>query len=743
MSHIEQGFIKHQRRAAAADQKSADRRDRPRRQPSCPVCKAEAPSDLEGFRRHVLDNRSRHRSLGGEADIADAFDKMSLSRQHAAHAEQPQEGVRPRNKRASDSLSREDASDSDPPGTDPPESTQPDSKKRASPTTSVRQQRGSPRSTLADRSRARLTPASARQPRSSRNKAAGRMLWDPSQEQPKNHGLKAHSDLQRDPRHDPRQPKPELNTPYADPESMIREPLTRPISQEQIVQEVKTIYSGLVMVENKCIEVNNLQTENGEEKSDLSKEQWQALITLHRTLLHEHHDFFLASQHPSANSALKRLASKYSMPARMWRHGIHSFLELLRHNLPESRDYMLTFIYLAYSIMALLYETVPAFDETWIECLGDLSRYRMAIEEEDIRDREIWTGVSRNWYSKASEKSPTTGRLYHHLAILARPDALQQLFYYSKSLCVVIPFPSARESIVTLFEPLLDPENTLNNSVDAAFVRVQGMLFTGKATKDELSAWRSDFLARFDSHIGRTRRPCSLLGFGDEKNILMRAITQRSDDGYGVATEENSTEVLRRETFEAALSFAVEAWSIVIQRWGDVNTLACHHTMLVFLLHLSRFPAAMAHVEKKLPWKLISIMLNYLLDTTQYRPKLEDSDGENTFAAPKNDSHRPLPDDYALRGLIYAEDYLPKGMFPVDFDEDEKYIEMSSMAEDRVKRILWIGCKIARSRTWLVWDAGNNEFGTTLEYDVAVEEVPVPAAVPGRRSPSEVVGEQV
>src|SRR4051812_46843301 len=64
-------------------------------------------------------------------------------------------------------------------------------------------------------------------------------------------------------------------------------------------------------------------------EDQLNNEQWQALIALHRTLLHEHHDFFLASQHPSANPALRRLVSKYAMPARMWRHGIHSFLELL------------------------------------------------------------------------------------------------------------------------------------------------------------------------------------------------------------------------------------------------------------------------------------------------------------------------------------------------------------------------------------------------------------------------------
>jgi hypothetical protein len=83
------------------------------------------------------------------------------------------------------------------------------------------------------------------------------------------------------------------------------------------------------------------------------------------------------------------------MPARMWKHGIHSLLELLRRDLPGSIDYMLAFIYLAYQMMALLYETVPgfedtvpdfedtapgfedtvpAFENTWIECLGDLGR---------------------------------------------------------------------------------------------------------------------------------------------------------------------------------------------------------------------------------------------------------------------------------------------------------------------------------------------------------------------------------
>ena len=197
---------------------------------------------------------------------------------------------------------------------------------------------------------------------------------------------------------------------------LLLQPETRPISHEQLMIEIKGIYAGLVMVEAKCIDVDAKQTADALErdpakKTKLTTEQWSALIALHETLLHEHHDFFLASQHPSAGRALSELAATYSMPARMWRHGIHAFLEVLRHRLPHSLDHMLTFIYIVYSMMAVLYETVPSFEDTWIECLGDLARYRMAIEDDDIRDREVWSGVAWFWYSKAADKSPKVRKI--------------------------------------------------------------------------------------------------------------------------------------------------------------------------------------------------------------------------------------------------------------------------------------------------------------------------------------------
>lgn len=150
------------------------------------------------------------------------------------------------------------------------------------------------------------------------------------------------------------------------------------LTEEQLINEVRGIYRGLVMVEEKCIKVDKQQMGS---KTHLSPSQWNALVALHRTLLNEHHNFYLASQHPSASPAMKRLAKTYKMPARMWRHGIHTFLELLRQSLPESRGHMLSFLLFANSMIVKFFEDLPEFEETWIECLGDISRYCKAIEE--------------------------------------------------------------------------------------------------------------------------------------------------------------------------------------------------------------------------------------------------------------------------------------------------------------------------------------------------------------------------
>ncbi|KAI1181227.1 hypothetical protein F4777DRAFT_585149 [Nemania sp. FL0916] len=518
---------------------------------------------------------------------------------------------------------------------------------------------------------------------------------------------------------------------------LIRQPETRSISQEQLVAEVKGIYTGLMMVESKCIEVDNAQSSQTD--VTLNNEQWQALIALHRTLLHEHHDFFLASQHPSASDALKRLASKYAMPARMWRHGIHSFLELLRHRLPVSLEHMLTFIYLAYSMMALLYETVPAFEDTWIECLGDLARYRMAIEEDDIRDREAWTSVSRHWYSKASDKAPTTGRLYHHLAILARPNALQQLFYYFKSLCVLIPFPSTKESIMTLFNPALD-SNTKHTShlppPDVAFVKAHGILFSHKQL-DEYSRVVSDFLKLLDSHINRLGKCwtepgyyiaiancCALSSYGNKENVIMRSVHSQGDEEQDPSAGPATGNLKLMKNFEDALHLTIETHKIVFRRREDANVLSYTHVVMVFMLYLSRLPNfADQQLQRRFPWKLLSLLLNYLLSSYSEHDRIYSNDFPREEGNPPRAPH-PLPEDFALKGLFFVDNYHPADWFLNDkIDDDEKFFEMASMTNVRIERILWLGYQIAQLQKGLLYSKDEKSFGVLPEYEQDIEGI--------------------
>lgn len=74
------------------------------------------------------------------------------------------------------------------------------------------------------------------------------------------------------------------------------------------------------------------------------------------------------------------------------------------------------------------------------------------------------------------------GRLYHHLAVLAQPDALQQLFFYYKALSVAQPFIAIKESILTLPQPVLEGKQARRLPVVIIiFIKVHAIFFTRKS----------------------------------------------------------------------------------------------------------------------------------------------------------------------------------------------------------------------------------------------------------------------
>ncbi|KAI4264887.1 MAG: hypothetical protein L6R42_000001 [Xanthoria sp. 1 TBL-2021] len=539
-----------------------------------------------------------------------------------------------------------------------------------------------------------------------------------------------------------------------DEPQMLLQPETRPISHTQLVVEVKGIYHGLVMVEQKCIEVDEKQLAAALERdpakrTDLKDEQWQALIALHNTLLHEHHDFFLVSQHPSASPPLSTLTSKYTMPARMWRHGIHAFLEVLRHRLPASLDHMLAFIYIAYSMMGLLYETVTAFEDTWIECLGDLARYRMVIEDGSTADREIWGAVARSWYNKAADRRPSIGRLYHDLAILARPVSLSQLAYYTRSLSSVEPFDSARGSVMTLFQPFLDGKAFSYHPVKAlemAYIKVHGILFDRpqdeETFRDTITSIHNGLL---DAYIDRitsnfkeqglylaTANIAAVFGYGgsgrgkvhrsevwqafmtakkSRDRLTARDKSQPADQAFSLDGDSQpaspilpsveTTTCLDPTVDTPAPSFLSKAselaffsLSITLRRHGDKNVFPFVHCMFVFLENIANIESPMEYFQQDIPWSDICSFLNTLAKPEDMTTAVLNS---VDFSKSGDQPERPLPEDFFMRGQLFALDYPGIALCEsVMVDEEERMLELASMNASRVERMLWLGIRLAK-----------------------------------------------
>ena len=445
------------------------------------------------------------------------------------------------------------------------------------------------------------------------------------------------------------------------------------------------------------------------------------------------------------------------MPTRMWRHGIHGFLEVLRDRLPGSLEHMLAFTYIAYNMMALLFETVPSFEDTWVECLGDLGRYRMALEEQQPRDREAWAGVAREWYSKANDKSPTTGRLHHHLA---RPTTLAHLSLYIKGLTCIVLFQSAEGGISTLLKPILRatvPTSSKKEQVELCLAQLHATLFTqpskpfgligstlgtlkhcaAKSLVDHSSErgstdglWRliETFVYLAAANISQiitfgttnkegnreSRIPISLISQGlDLIGLSMSRAASPVEAGvsHNVVVEllKDTTNILD-EPLEIEKSRPIERSSIFDDDATDdhdriyrdrswtQNVLAFAKMILYFIYSCCLTRRGRNHWRRSISWSAVCDCLNQVI---AHQPRVSSSESPwASFNAPGTDVRRPLPQDLVLRGQHLTPWYCPSSLFShpnADFEGSQ--LETPSMDVIRTKRIVWLTLCLASVST--------------------------------------------
>ncbi len=181
--------------------------------------------------------------------------------------------------------------------------------------------------------------------------------------------------------------------------------------------------------------------------------------------------------------------------------------------------------------------------------------------------------------------------------------------------------------------------------------------------------------------------------------------------------------------------------NVILRRFGDTNTLPYTHVTLAFVYDMMFYPNAMNRdLAPEFPWKLAAAHLNTIIrsvppdDATLKRieggafpevvgDRYESPEAE--VAAVGVRRRRPLPEDFAMRGLLWTDKYLPDEYFKYErFDEEDKYFEVASMVEQRRERLLYLGCRIAQVGGGRYLRYENRAFLAGPEYDIELEVLP-------------------
>ena len=219
---------------------------------------------------------------------------------------------------------------------------------------------------------------------------------------------------------------------------------------------------------------------------------------------------------------------------------------------------------------------------------------------------------------------------------------------------------------------------------------------------------------------------CALLCWGKESSSsIYETIRTRRKSG---SRKEDDEQYKNREipdpnhpdnakALEQARCLAEGTYNKVFSRFADPNILPYLHTILVFHRYLILFPSAMSLLDGTFPWKLVSALLNSFLHSYHEYERIQSDE----FPRPVKQSPRPLPEDFALRGLVWADKYFPPDWFSNNkIDDDEKYFEVASMTDERKERVLWLGISIARHGKWLLYDDKSHQFSVPSRFEQGI-----------------------
>ncbi|KAL4074508.1 hypothetical protein V8B97DRAFT_2092695 [Scleroderma yunnanense] len=145
-------------------------------------------------------------------------------------------------------------------------------------------------------------------------------------------------------------------------------------------------------------------------EDELEQQKWQRIISDHKRLADMMHNLMQISLSPSVPASLRNIPTKYNIIIRLWTHAFHKLLEALRRASFTSTfalEHLQDFIYFAYTFYTGLLEepTLRIFRAGWLEALGDLARYRMAVAVMVTNNQFSGPALTTDAVSKAAAAS--------------------------------------------------------------------------------------------------------------------------------------------------------------------------------------------------------------------------------------------------------------------------------------------------------------------------------------------------
>ncbi|KAG8969236.1 hypothetical protein FRC03_003761 [Tulasnella sp. 419] len=382
------------------------------------------------------------------------------------------------------------------------------------------------------------------------------------------------------------------------------------------INQLKRIYREISTLEERICSQADLLGEDIDptdprqvKAAKAAEDKWTPLVAAHKTLAELDHQFLSLSLNPRVPASFQSFPKKYNIPVRMWSKVFQRLIASLRrasYTSATAQEHLISFTYYGYAFYSNLLEEEPLseFRDQWMEALGDLSRYQMAVlstpapssslpetslappstfqslsqqrspspsqaridgsaavsigaraaaEMELEEESETWRRVAREWYARVLKNTPGIGRLHHNLGLLSRDaqgEELRAAYHFVKSLVTSHDFEPSRESIQPLFS--LDAQRSRylpSSPAPSIFLLMHGMLFT-RIQLDDFKPTLARFMERLELDpvsvsesewiMMAVMNIASVLEYGKADGVIKKLLNQGSS-ASGVAAASSST----------------------------------------------------------------------------------------------------------------------------------------------------------------------------------------------------------